>query len=205
MTTVAFDGRMMAADTLATDYWGLKEDCRNKILRGPDFLCGSSGEHGAIMRWWATVGTLDLEHVLAYGYPSFNKDWDDPAIMLADASGCIWRHVTGGFFEVSRGFHAVGSGRDYALAAMELGGSAADAVRLAMRFDNGTGGDVVTVGLQYPRPITDTERLDFLAAGAFIVQEIEDGVERWRCQYGIGQFVTGASLREALDEAIRHA
>ena len=143
MTTVAFDGRTMAADTLATDAWGMKERVDDKILRGPDYLAGSAGQNGTIKRWWRQVCQLDLAHVLEYGYPDFDADRNDPAIMLVDASGRIWRHVTGGFFPCSRGFHAVGSGRDYALAAMALGRTAEEAVRLAMAFDNGTGGDVV--------------------------------------------------------------
>ncbi len=204
MTTVAFDGRTMAADTLATDAWGMREEVRDKILRGPDFLAGTAGQNGAIKRWWAQVCTMPLEHVLGYGYPDFDADRNDPAIILTDGKH-IWRHVTGGFFECSRGFHAVGSGRDYALAAMELGASAADAVRLAMRFDNGTGGDVVVESLADPRPISDTERLDFLAAGAFVGQEIADGVARWFVVFDIDKRVDGDSLRDALDGAIRHA
>lgn len=147
MTTVAFDGRTMAADTLATDAWGMKERVDDKILRGQGFLVGTAGQNGAIKRWWSQVCQLDLAHVLEYGYPDFDADRNDPAIMLTDGRH-LWRHVTGGFFRVSRGFHAVGSGRDYALAAMYLGKSAADAVRVAMEFDNGTGGQVLTATLQ---------------------------------------------------------
>jgi len=143
MTTVAFDGKTMAADSLATDAWGLKELIDDKIMRGPDFLCGADGECGAILQWWAQVCQLDLEHVLAYGYPSYDTERNDPSIMLADATGNIWRHLSGGFFKVSRGFHAVGSGRDYALASMLLGKTAAEAVAIAMEFDNGTGGEIV--------------------------------------------------------------
>lgn len=203
MTTVAFDGRTMAADTLATDGWGMKDRVDDKILRGPDFLCGAAGQNGAIKRWWAQVCQLDLEHVLGYGYPDFDADRNDPAIVLADAAGNIWRHVTGGFFKVFRGFHAVGSGRDYALAAMHLGKTAAEAVAIAMEFDNGTGGDIVVESLSVPPAITDTERVDFIAAGAFVGQEIADGVERWHCCHGIDQRAEGATMREAIDNAKR--
>lgn len=202
MTTVAFDGHTMAADTLATDAWGMKEEVRDKILRGSDFLAGSAGQNGAIKAWWAQVCQLDLEHVLAYGYPDFDADRNDPAIMLVDASGNIWRHVTGGFFQASRGFHAVGSGRDYALAAMALGKTAEEAVRLAMTFDNGTGGDVVLEELQGTPAITDTHRVDFITAGASVVQLIEDGRERWVCRHPDGES-EGSTMREALDNAIR--
>ena len=203
MTTVAFDGRTMAADTLATDNWGLIEWVNDKILRGPDFLAGTSGEHGAIKRWWRVVCGMTLEQLLAYGYPDFDADRNDPAIVLADAAGNIWRHVTGGFFKVSRGFHAVGSGRDYALAAMHLGKTAAEAVALAMEFDHGTGGDVVVEVLSMAPAITDTERVDFVAQGAYVGQTITDGVERWHCCYGIDQRADGNTMREAVDNALR--
>ena len=39
MTTVAWDGKTLAADTLATDPWGLK-DYRNKIIRGRNWIAG---------------------------------------------------------------------------------------------------------------------------------------------------------------------
>ena len=202
MTTVAFDGRTMAADTLATDAWGMKERDDDKILRGQGFLVGTAGQYGDIKRWWAQVCQLDLAHVLEYGYPDFDTDRNDPAIMLTDGRH-IWRHVTGGFFRVSRGFHAVGSGRDYALAAMYLGKSAAEAVRIAMEFDNGTGGEVLTATLQEPPAITDTERVDFIADGAFVGQEIANGVERWHCVHSIDQRAEGTTMREAIDNAIR--
>lgn len=202
MTTVAFDGRTMAADTLATDAWGMKERVDDKILRGPNFLAGAAGQNGAIKRWWAQVCQLDLAHVLEYGYPDFDADRNDPAILLTDGRH-IWRHVTGGFFRVSRGFHAVGSGRDYALAAMHLGKSAAEAVAIAMEFDHGTGGNIVTETLQGPPAITDTERIGFIAAGAFVGQEIANGVERWHCVYAIDQRAEGATLQEAIDNALR--
>jgi hypothetical protein len=202
MTTVAFDGRTMAADTLATDSWGMKERVDDKILRGQGFLVGTAGQNGAIKRWWAQVCQLDLEHVLDYGYPSFDADRDDPAIMLTNGRD-IWRHVTGGFFHVSRGFHAVGSGRDYALAAMHLGKSAEEAVRIAMEFDHGTGGDVLTQSLHELPAITDAEQVDFIAAGACVVLAVLNGVDRWRCLYDIDRVGEGGTMREAIDDAIR--
>jgi ATP-dependent protease HslVU (ClpYQ) peptidase subunit len=42
---------------------------------------------------------------------------------------------------------AIGTGRDYALAAMHCGSTAAEAVAIAALFDPGTGGGVDTVTL----------------------------------------------------------
>lgn len=156
MTTVAWDGKIMAADTLATDAWGLVEEVLDKIHVGSDFLLAGAGEHGAIQSWWKAVSHLDAVGVLAFGYPVFAKETNDPAMMLACASG-VYRHVSGGFFKCSRGFHAIGSGRDYALAAMRCGRSAEEAVSLAMEFDRGTGGFIIAHKLNEPTAAPRTD------------------------------------------------
>lgn len=142
MTTVAFDGKAMAADTLATDYWGMKESVHDKIKRGKDFLIGFAGEHGQMIKWWKSVEHLSLAELLEAGYAPYEKDTNDPSIVIGAADGC-YRHVAGMFFKVSRKFHAIGSGRDYALAAMHCFRDAGAAVTIAMEFDNGTGGRIV--------------------------------------------------------------
>lgn len=72
-----------------------------------------------------------------------------------------------------------------------------------MEFDNGTGGDVLEEPLQAPTKVTDTERVDFVAQGAYVGQTITDGVERWHCIHGIDKRSDGATMREAIDNAIR--
>lgn len=143
MTTVAWDGKTMASDSLATDAWGLKEEVFDKILSGKDFLAGTAGEKGGITRWWKEVASLSFWEVVEYGYPEFDRDTNDPSIVLVNKWN-IYRHANGVFVEMQRRFHAVGSGRDYALAAMRCGKSAAVAVKIAMEFDNGTGGRIIT-------------------------------------------------------------
>lgn len=142
MTTVAWDGTTMAADTLATDPWGMKEVVSNKILRGENFLLGSAGEHGQIIRWWETVCHLDAVQLIAEGYKPYEKNVNDPGLILACQLG-LFRHSSGVFVGVSKPFHAVGSGRDYALAAMHMGESASFAVGVAMEFDVNTGGRII--------------------------------------------------------------
>ena len=142
MTTVAFDGKTMAADTLATDVWGMREVSVCKIQRGKDFLIGCAGETGQILRWWKTVSHMYLEELLEKGYSHYEKETNDPGIVIGTAD-CCYRHVAGSFLKTSRSFHAVGSGRDYALAAMHLGRDAYHAVAVAREFDNHTGGDII--------------------------------------------------------------
>lgn len=144
MTTVAWDGETMSADTLATDAWGMKEEVRNKILRGSDFLLGCAGEHGQIMRWWRSVEQMSANDLLMAGYFPYEKDTNDPALMLVCANGGLYRHTSGIFTKLSRNYHAIGSGRDYALGAMHFGADSISAVRVAIEFDNGTGGEIIT-------------------------------------------------------------
>ena len=53
-----------------------------------------------------------------------------------------------GWIEVKAKYYAIGSGSTAAMVAMECGKSAADAVRIAMKFDNNTGGKVQSVKLK---------------------------------------------------------
>ena len=143
MTTIAYDGNTMVADTLAVDSWGLRERSV-KIWSNPHVIIGGAGESGQINRWWFTLDQdTVLSDLLTAGYAPYVKDNNDPSLIIVDRStGRILRHAGGAFVPVSRTFHAVGSGRDFALAAMHLGHTAKDAVLLASKFDNNTGSDL---------------------------------------------------------------
>ena len=140
MTTIAYDGKILAADTLATDHWGLKNDVM-KLFSGDGFMLGGAGSLAPILKWWQTAQTAP--DILTYGYPDFNKDDNDPTILLV-IPGKIFTHSEGTFIEQSRKYHAIGSGRDFALTAMRLGATAVEAINIAMEFDNNTGGDIIT-------------------------------------------------------------
>lgn len=145
MTTVAFDGKTMAADTLATDNWGLREKTLEKIWANKFLLIGCAGESGQISRWLVnlTIDT-DIDDLLANGYAPYNKDSNDPALMVVcRLSGKVYRHAGGAFRPTKYQQFAIGSGRDFAMAAMHLGKSAKEAVEVAMHFDINTGGEVI--------------------------------------------------------------
>ena len=145
MTTIAFDGEMIAADTLTTDNWGLR-DFRNKLFVGKDFVAGGSGDRHLILKWWKAVRLMGFDEIIQRGYPDYDPEKNCPSILIAHKvphSGAF--ALIGDTFEVcSREFHAIGSGRDYALAAMHLGKNAHEAVLVASQFDNNTGGDIET-------------------------------------------------------------
>lgn len=145
MTTVAFDGRFMAADSKSLDAWGLKEHHARKIHYMKHVVIGGAGESGQIQRWTRSLRSdISFAELLELGYPAYVKDTNDPSLLVVDrATRRAYRHVSGLFLACERPFHAVGSGRDYALAAMACGKTAQQAVEIAMSFDNGTGGEIV--------------------------------------------------------------
>lgn len=150
MTTVAFDGQTMAADTLAVDNWGLKEKTLEKIWANKYLLIGGAGESGQIQTWLAGLDQLetDLDDLIEAGYKPYAKESNDPALLVVcRMTGRIYRHVGGRFLRSHYPQFAIGSGRDFALAAMHLGKSAREAVEVAMTFDNNTGGDVIEIGV----------------------------------------------------------
>jgi hypothetical protein len=139
MTTIAFDGKTLAADMLAVDNWGLK-DYVSKLMKGKDFVAGGAGERSQILQWWKEVEHMHFDDVLKFGYPMYDKEKNDPSILIAPRFGGVYKHMGGLIVPCSRIYHACGSGRDFALTAMHLGKSAKEAVEIASMFDNNTGG-----------------------------------------------------------------
>lgn len=147
MTTVAFDGQTIAADTMHQDGHGLK-DYASKLMIGKNLIVGGAGESHKIGDWWRKVKGMGVSEILDYGYPTYDPDTDNSAIMLVDAVTLKCYKLGASEFAVcGRGFHAIGSGRDFALAAMHMGQSAKKAVEVAMEFDAGTGGEIEVVKL----------------------------------------------------------
>jgi len=143
MTTIAWDGTSLAYDTLRTDGWGLKEYEPCKVMEGKDFLLGGAGDLACILRYQKRVAEMTAAEILDMGFPDYKKDENDPSLLLVTKSG-VFTHGAGMWLRVSRPFHAIGSGRDYALMAMYLGKTAQEAVALTEEFDNDTKAPVIT-------------------------------------------------------------
>lgn len=149
MTTVAFDGQTMAADTLATDDWGMRERTLEKIWANKYLLIGCAGGSGQIARWLMnlTIDT-DIDDLIKDGYPNYARDTNDPALLVVDRlTGRIYRHAGGSFIQTHYQHFAIGSGRDFAMAAMYLGKTAREAVSVAAHFDNNTGDEIIEFGV----------------------------------------------------------
>lgn len=140
MTTIAFDGKTMACDTRVT--------CGNtfyntdtKIYENDAYVIGVAGDAGAgtmliqvsnilTMRTYeynfqAIVYEKNTQRIF---YVSFDKSWESNSsvVLIVDS------------------YFAVGSGADFARAAMECEYSAQGAVAVASKFDVNTGGKIIT-------------------------------------------------------------
>lgn len=143
MTTVAFDGVSIAADTLITDSWGLINHTKDKIKIGVDFYAGFSGILSEIETYWKSIKLMSYQELIEYGYPEYHKDADGFQVILCAVDGRSWWLSGNSFMENDRGFHAIGSGRDFAIASMHLGKPAQDAVIIASHFDRSTNDKII--------------------------------------------------------------
>lgn len=140
MTVVAWDGRTLAADRRSNSN-GLIGTV-TKVRRIGPLLCAGCGEYSAILAMleWIENGrvTADL--------PAAQNSKDDWACMLVIDGARILKYDRGHLpMHLEVPFYAVGTGRDFAIAAMHLGKSASEAVEIASLFqsDCGNGVDVL--------------------------------------------------------------
>ncbi len=135
MTIIAWDGKMLAADKLSNAS-GLKRTT-TKIWRVNGHLVGASGiasRGRELVAWWADGA--DPAKMPAWQH--HESDWVDLLVITPDRQILKYeRAVLPIIYEDAQ--FAMGSGRDFALAAMHLGCSAAEAVEVASRFQTDCG------------------------------------------------------------------
>ena len=137
MTTIAWDGVSVAADGRESDGGIIASDNRKKIIKSKDLIfgyCGSvpDGEH--------------LIDIVVNGSDILKNDLNANLITIQDgqilmhgvSGGCLnsWEPATP---------YAMGSGEQFAIAAMDMGMNAKDAVKYAMTRDLGTGGKITNI------------------------------------------------------------
>lgn len=149
MTTVAFDGVTMAADTLTINACGMRGRTLEKIWLNKFLLVGCAGDFDQIARWLMHLDIdTDIDSLIRDGYPLYDKDSNDPALLVVDRlTNRIYRHTSGSFVPSHHRYFAVGSGRHFAMAAMYMGKTAKEAVAVAAHFDINTGGDIIEIGV----------------------------------------------------------
>ena len=143
MTVIAWDGKTLAADKRGT-FGGLSRRV-TKIFVVHDELVGIAGNacEGYDLIAWIEGGCKLLE------FPVNQRDeklWAECLVIARDGSVRIYQRSPNACYIHDR-FTAIGSGRDFALAAMHLGKSAREAVEVACVFDTGCGNGVDTIQL----------------------------------------------------------
>lgn len=145
MTVIAWDGHTLAADKKAVN--GSYSHRVTKIRRLRDgrlFAGGGSSDFILAMAEWLDEGANRED------FPKSQADKDDwqPCVVITRDRRVLRYERSHVPFEIEEPFCALGSGRDYALAAMHLGKTAAEAVAVACRFDSACGMGLDTLTLE---------------------------------------------------------
>jgi len=138
MTVIAWDGAVMAADRRAVDS-GV-ELLVSKLRRFDGMLVGISGEaaHAEELFAWFAAGASPEAYP-----PAQREDATWCAVLAVRPDGTLLRYgLTPYPIQIANSFAAIGSGRDYALAAMHLGRGARQAVEVACALNTSCGGGI---------------------------------------------------------------
>ena len=141
MTTIAYDGKTLAADRQMGGWMNVGKIFK---LKDGSYAAGAGNNFDAIRRivaWLIAGSKQDARPEI--------REQDAPDLLIVDKHGvCNW--MTWPYHEgpvITEPFFAVGSGSEYALGAMASGMSARRAIEIACRFDahSGKGIDAVRV------------------------------------------------------------
>jgi 20S proteasome alpha/beta subunit len=137
MTTIAYKGGVMAADSLATCN-GMRDSMALKVRRVGPLLIGGAGTAATCERFvdWVRKGMHGLS-------PWDGNEGGNSFIVLPDDTIVVFGQS--GPWRVKSDFYAMGSGEQIALGAMAHGATAEQAVEHAIRFDIHSGGPIRTV------------------------------------------------------------
>lgn len=142
MTVVVWDGTTLAADKRAMNN-GFKGGTVTKIHRWPGGLCAFSGDFdvGVQMVEWLRAGADPAK------YPA-QQEKNAANFLVIHNDGNVVRYESVPIpLKMENAHQAMGSGRDYALAALHLGYSARVAVETACALDSGCGNGIDTLTL----------------------------------------------------------
>ncbi len=145
MSVIAWDGHTLAGDRRAVSCGLIRTT--QKIFAVGDSLVAYAGNADAgeeVMAWYKAGATPET-------FPASQRNGDTWAgLMVIRPGGIIWKYERTPYpVKFPPQQFAIGSGRDFALAAMHCGKTAAEAVEIACLFDNGCGNGVDT--LELPR------------------------------------------------------
>ena len=135
MTTVAYRAGIIAADRLVS-FNGCREGLTTKIVKRGRVLAGAAGSAAQCQRFleWVAGGCMGNQPAL------IKDDYRLDGFVVTDERLICFNGET--YWTLEADFYALGSGEAYARGAMAMGAGPARAVRIAARFDSGTGREV---------------------------------------------------------------
>lgn len=136
MTVLAWDGATLAADRRSVNGGLISPVTKIFRLKSGELFgcCGTLSACLQVKHWYEHNQAPDT-------FPMMQRDKDDWEVCLIiglDRSIKIYER-TPFPITIEREFHACGSGRDFAIAAMHLGKTAAQAVEIASLYESGCG------------------------------------------------------------------
>lgn len=147
MTVIAWDGKHMAGDK-RTNFGGLHATT-TKVHRIRECLVGCAGNTAQIieMQKWFAEGAKRED------FPAAQRDVKECVSMLViEPSGRVLQYEnTPDPMVIENPFWALGSGRDFAMAAMYMGRSAEHAANVACALDMGCGNGIDVLALEGER------------------------------------------------------
>ena len=157
MTVIVWDGHTLAADKRTVNS-GYKGGIVTKVYRWDGGLCAFAGDLdvGVQMVHWLRDGAKSAD------FPKQQAEKAASAFMVIYADGRVAKYETMPvplFFESP--VSAMGSGRDYAYAALHLGCDARRAVEVACALDASCGNGIDTLTLQTDEDFAELERKHF--------------------------------------------
>jgi ATP-dependent protease HslVU (ClpYQ) peptidase subunit len=138
MTTIAFDGLILAADSLCC--WGnMKESRDAEKLRFVDghyyAVTGADGMLDALIAWHKAGAKPEQ-------YPRVGETGAQLVVINKTLRACIYYEQDQPYGCAVPRRWAIGTGRDFAMGALHAGANAVDAVRIAANLDTRSGGPV---------------------------------------------------------------
>jgi len=145
MTTIAFDGRYLAADTMAHRNGVPSNAESRKIDICEGFAYGVAGE------WCTTLGALIVWH-RAGAHPDAIPQHGKGGLIIVELSTrrfwMVCRDMP--YLDEERAPFTIGSGSEVALGALHAGVTAMEAVRIAARCDIHTNDTIDFIDLEFP-------------------------------------------------------
>lgn len=138
MTTIAWDGTRLAADKRSTNSGLHRAVTKIRCIHGNFYAgAGSFSEINELMAWVEAGCNPDT-------FPAVQRDPTryNPMMFVTPEKKVYLYEMTPYPIHIENKQYAIGSGRDYALAAMACGRDAIEAVHLAAMFDINTGNGV---------------------------------------------------------------